>query len=94
MQPWGFNHMAVPTMSVAVVFGLAAKLGCVGVECRNDLVRPLCNDMTATHQKRDAALAGVKALQNDQAIQTITDPSKTMAGSIAFITSQMTAAAA
>ena len=72
MQLMGLNHMTLPTMSVEAVFGLAAKLDCVGVEFRNDLGRPLFDSMAPeavkylaeAHGQRVLALAEVKAFND------------------------------
>ena len=41
MLPFALNHMTVPHLRHEDLFALAARLGCVGVELRNDLERPL-----------------------------------------------------
>ncbi|CAN5755581.1 TIM barrel protein [soil metagenome] len=41
MPPYAVNHMTVPGLPCDALFGLARRLGCVGVELRNDLARPL-----------------------------------------------------
>lgn len=41
------NHMTVPTLGYEAFLDLAASLGCVGVEVRNDLTRSLFDGMTA-----------------------------------------------
>ena len=41
MQPFGLNHMTTPTLSVFDLLAMAARLGCSGVELRNDLPGPL-----------------------------------------------------
>ena len=41
MLPFAINHMTVPGLGTRELFGLARSLGCVGVELRNDLDRPL-----------------------------------------------------
>lgn len=69
MLPIGLNHMTVPNASMRQLLDMAKALGCVGVELRNDLERPLFDDemasgvseiMTAKGQ-RLLALAEVKA---------------------------------
>jgi 2-keto-myo-inositol isomerase len=49
------NHMTVPNLGYREFLDLAAKLGCVGVEVRNDIARPLFDDL-------DPAEAGRMAL--------------------------------
>jgi 2-keto-myo-inositol isomerase len=44
MLPFAINHMTVPGLGYRDLFRLAKSLGCVGVELRNDLVRPLFDD--------------------------------------------------
>jgi 2-keto-myo-inositol isomerase len=41
MLPLGINHMTAPDLSFRELFRLARSLGCVGVELRNDLARPV-----------------------------------------------------
>ncbi|MCF1707959.1 TIM barrel protein [Tabrizicola sp. J26] len=41
MQPFALNHMTTPRMGWQAFADLASALGCVGVEYRNDLGRPL-----------------------------------------------------
>lgn len=41
MLPFAINHMSVPALSCDELFVLARRLGCIGVELRNDLGRPL-----------------------------------------------------
>ena len=41
MLPIGLNHMTVPHVSAIALIDMAARLGCVGIELRNDLGRPL-----------------------------------------------------
>lgn len=41
MQPFALNHLAAPRLGWQAFADLAAGLGCVGVEYRNDLGRPL-----------------------------------------------------
>jgi 2-keto-myo-inositol isomerase len=54
--------MTVPTMSVDAVLGLASDLGCVGVEFRNDLDRPLFDGMSPETVKDLAANANIRIL--------------------------------
>lgn len=48
---FALNHVTVPRLSYAAFLELAAKLGCVGVEVRNDLAQPLFDNL-------DPAVAG------------------------------------
>lgn len=72
MQQMALNHMTVPTLSAEAVIGLAADLGCIGVEFRNDLNRPLFDgaapeaikDHATHHNIRILALAEVKAFND------------------------------
>ena len=38
---WALNHMTTPNLSFASLLDLAKALGCIGVEVRNDIARPL-----------------------------------------------------
>ncbi len=38
---WALNHMTTPNLGFEAFLDLAVKLGCVGVEARNDIDRPL-----------------------------------------------------
>ncbi|WP_068113486.1 TIM barrel protein [Tropicimonas marinistellae] len=54
MLTFALNHMTVPRLGYDDLLELASGLGCVGVEVRNDLARPLFDG-------RPAAEAGAKA---------------------------------
>lgn len=41
MLPYAINHMTVPGLGYRELIDLASSLGCIGVELRNDLDRPL-----------------------------------------------------
>lgn len=57
---WALNHMTTPNLGYEAFLDLAAKLGCVGVEVRNDIERPLFDGM----EPEDAgALARSKGLR-------------------------------
>ena len=45
MTIFAINHMTVAKLSYADLLDLAAELGCVGVEVRNDLPQPLFDGM-------------------------------------------------
>ena len=47
MIPFSLNHMTVARLSFVQLLDLAAALGCVGVEVRNDLPQPLFDGMSA-----------------------------------------------
>ena len=72
MLQFGLNHMTTPALSVDAVFGLAHDLGCVGIELRNDLDRPLFDgkspeaikQIARDHGIRILALAEVKAFND------------------------------
>ena len=75
MLPIGLNHMTVPRASARKLLDVAETLGCVGVELRNDLGRPLFEGETATafadaaseKNLRVLALAEVKAFNHEMA---------------------------
>jgi 2-keto-myo-inositol isomerase len=45
MIPFALNHMTVARLSFRELVDLAARLGCVGIEVRNDLPQPLFDGM-------------------------------------------------
>lgn len=45
MIPFALNHMTVARLSFRDLVALAARLGCVGIEVRNDLPQPLFDGM-------------------------------------------------
>lgn len=47
MLSFALNHMTVPRLGYAGFLDLAARLGCVGVEVRNDIDRPLFDGLPA-----------------------------------------------
>ena len=56
---FALNHMTVPNLDYGAFLDLAAKLGCIGVEVRNDIDRPLFDGMgaaTAGQMARDKGL--------------------------------------
>ena len=55
MTTFAINHMTVAKLSYADLLDLAAGLGCVGVEVRNDLPQPLFDGM-APEAAGDAGL--------------------------------------
>lgn len=54
------NHMTVPNLGFASFLDLAAKLGCVGVEVRNDIPRPLFDNIDPTEAGRIASDKGLR----------------------------------
>jgi len=54
MTAFALNHMTVARISFAALLDLAAELGCIGVEVRNDLAQPLFDGI-------DPATAGAMA---------------------------------
>ena len=44
---FALNHMTTPNLSFTDFVGLAHKLGCVGIEARNDIERPLFDGMSS-----------------------------------------------
>ena len=73
MLPIGLNHMTVPNASTRQLFDVASALGCVGVELRNDLGRPLFDgddpaeiaELARAKGQRILALAEVKAFNDN-----------------------------
>ena len=62
MLPIGLNHMTVPTMPAIAVLDLAERLGCVGVEYRNDLKRQLFDGADPQSIKDAAGARGLRIL--------------------------------
>ena len=54
------NHMTVPGLGYASFLDLAAKLGCIGVEVRNDMPRPLFDDLDPAEAGRIASDKGLR----------------------------------
>ena len=65
-RAWGddvtfaLNHMTVPTLGYGALLDLAAATGCVGVEVRNDLARPLFDGMAPAAAGQLAREAGLR----------------------------------
>ena len=57
---FALNHMTVPGLGYGDFLDLAARLGCVGVEVRNDLGRPLFDGMDATEAGARASDMGLR----------------------------------
>lgn len=60
MLPFALNHMTVPRLGYEELFALAQSLGCVGVELRNDLDRPLFDNHDPQTVREHAARSGVR----------------------------------
>lgn len=54
------NHMTVPNLGYVSFLDLAGKLGCVGVEVRNDIPRPLFDDLNPAEAGRIASDKGLR----------------------------------
>ncbi len=59
---FALNHMTVPSMSFEALIVLAKRLGCVGVEVRNDLGGPLFDGAAPAEAGRKAQAAGLRIL--------------------------------
>ncbi|MEP3636781.1 MAG: TIM barrel protein [Paracoccaceae bacterium] len=59
---FALNHMACPSMGVCDVLDIAAHLGCVGVELRNDLRAPLFDELGAQATGNKARQRGLRLL--------------------------------
>lgn len=59
---FALNHMACPFMGVSEVLDIAAHLGCVGVELRNDLQTPLFDGLGAQATGDKARKSGLRLL--------------------------------
>lgn len=62
MLPIAINHITVPNLGYKDLFSLAADLGCVGVELRNDLNRPLFDHDQAADVGAAAKKNGLRIL--------------------------------
>lgn len=62
MIPFALNHMTVARLSFRDLVALAAHLGCVGIEVRNDLPQPLFDGMTPAEAGDFARAAGLRIL--------------------------------
>lgn len=56
------NHMTVPNLGYVSFLDLAAKLGCVGVEVRNDIPRPLFDTLDPAEAGRIAQDKGLRLI--------------------------------
>lgn len=57
---FALNHMTVPRLDYAAFLSLAARLGCVGVEVRNDIDQPLFNGHSPSEAGKMARDAGLR----------------------------------
>lgn len=62
MPPRALNHMTVPHLQAPAVLALAQALGCVGVEFRSDLARPMFDGTSAEAIGDAAKAAGLRIL--------------------------------
>jgi 2-keto-myo-inositol isomerase len=62
MIPFALNHMTVARLSFHDLVALAARLGCVGIEVRNDLPQPLFDGMSPAAAGDMARAAGLRLL--------------------------------
>ncbi len=62
MIPFALNHMTVARLSFGQLVELAVKLGCVGIEVRNDLPQPLFDGMDAGAAGELVRSAGLRLL--------------------------------
>lgn len=57
---WALNHMTTPGLAYEAFLDLAKSLGCVGVEVRNDIARPLFDAIDAAKAGEIARQKGVR----------------------------------
>jgi 2-keto-myo-inositol isomerase len=62
MLPIALNHMTVPTLRCDGLLDLAQSLGCIGVELRNDLARPLFDGDDAETVRKAAVDRGLRVI--------------------------------
>jgi 2-keto-myo-inositol isomerase len=62
MIPFALNHMTVARLSFRDLMALAARLGCVGIEVRNDLPQPLFGGMDPAKAGDLVRAAGLRLL--------------------------------
>lgn len=63
---FALNQMTVPRLGYEAFLDLAAGMGCVGVEVRNDLGRPLFDGLAAAEAGRLAAAKGLRLVGMSQ----------------------------
>lgn len=76
MLRYGLNHMTAPTLGTPALFKLAQGLGCIGVELRNDLGRPLFDGADPGAVRALAADAGLRILALAE-VKAFNDPTRT-----------------
>lgn len=59
---FALNQMTVPNLAFADFLALARRLGCIGIEARNDLARPLFDGMDAAAAGKLIADSGLRLL--------------------------------
>lgn len=57
---FALNHMTTPNLSFTDFVGLAHKLGCVGIEARNDIARPLFDGMSSVDAGKLVSQSGLR----------------------------------
>ena len=62
MLPVALNHMTVARLDFATLLDLAADIGCVGIEVRNDLPQPLFDGMDPARAGDMARAKGLRVL--------------------------------
>ena len=62
MIPFALNHMTVARLSFRELVDMAARLGCVGIEVRNDLPQPLFDGMDPKAAREVIRAAGLRLL--------------------------------
>jgi 2-keto-myo-inositol isomerase len=62
MLPFALNHMTAPALRFDALAALASRTGCIGVELRNDLGRPLFDGADPTDVRDVMAGAGLRLL--------------------------------
>ncbi len=86
---FALNHMAMPSKRWTDLVGTAKGLGCVGIELRNDLGRPLFDGDDPAAVKAAAEQAGLRilALAEVKAFNEFTDTTRQAAQALAQIAS-------
>jgi len=62
MVAFALNQVTTPNASFDAFVGLAARLGCVGIEARNDLCGPLFDGISPVQAGRQVRAAGLRLL--------------------------------
>ncbi len=74
---FALNHMTVPTMRFDALMALAADLGCMGIEFRNDLQGALFDGVAPSEVRQLAKRAGLRILSLAE-VKAFNDPSDDM----------------